>query len=233
MSQNKQMKEAIEKYKITLILLFYAVVFFLVAQFVFFPFGKKIEEKAYEIQARNLDSQMERERTKKIPEMEEDWKKIQEKKDVFAVIIGPNEEVDFIKKMESIAEATGNKISLKILEKLESKDAERSKRSAEKKEEGDKPIKESLGYEKYIILEIILEGGYSNLVDFVKKIENDSHYVNIVSINAKKVLENESGLTASVPQSAFFQNSPELPGQLSEKKEIISSALEAVVYIEK
>lgn len=224
------MKRIWEKRKIWITVLGYVALVF-----AFFYFGVvaligKIRMNSDEVQKRLIDEEVKEAKLAKIPEMERNHEAFGEK-DLKAVLASERE-IDFIKKLESLAEETGNEIDLKIKENDDQKEASKlPKKDADKEE-----IKNNLPSDSYLVMLINLEGNYSGLVNFIHKLENAENYVNIVSIESKKEkAANSSSQSASFGSPFFAEKTANEAGKNKKKgeKEAISSSIEAVVYLEK
>lgn len=230
------MKKIWKSHKLAIIIIGYCLVVFLVLFFLAVPFIKKIEEKADNIQKEKINNEINRERIEKISQMEEIDKLIQSKNEELNVILDLEDEVGFIKDLESLAEETGNKMSIKI-EDLEKNSDAKSKKSSSEKKKDKKTIRESLSYDSYIFMVINLEGNYQEMLDFVHKLENFKRYVNIISVEIKKETEFESVSAPPVVQnpSIFSVSTPKSDERLIEKKEknILLSTINIIVYKKK
>lgn len=192
---------------------------FLIWFFVMSPLRKSIEANADEIQKKNIDSDIYKERVQKIPEMEKMQTTFDANRNNLKIFLNGSSEVDFIKKIESVAEETGNRITLKIEENTDQK----TKKTDEKKDETD--IKNALpGNNKYVTIQISLEGNYENLFNFIRKLENINYYVNVISLDLNKdIVEKEANPFTSADAKKTGGNI---------EKEVIKSNLEAIVYLE-
>ncbi len=220
------MKEFIKKNKVYF--LAGSVVFFLAAfsYFGIFCLIKSIIHKADEVQKKMLDNEINQKKLAKIPQMKKTFEELNENKNKLSGILRGEEEVDFIKKLEILAEETQNKIDLKIIEN----DKKESAKSKAKTEE-----KINLPKEEFISLQADLTGDYSGLFRFVKKLENFEYYVNIATINVsveenkEPVAINDTGnpfvnLGTNVRLSATEESKPKL---------LLKTQISFVAYIKK
>lgn len=214
------MREIWKKNKIWLIIAAYMLLLTAVFIFVVCPMVGKMSETRDIIQKKIIDNEINQSRIAKIPEMEGASQAFNARKNDMNVILDKNNEIDLIRKLETLAEITGNKINLEIA------DDQQKKAVAPKGKESEDIIK-NLPSDKYILVQINLEGGYSELINFIHKLENFNYYVNIVSINASKDFSEEVGNNAN----------PYAGDRASEKnlnfKEIIKSKIAAAVYLKK
>lgn len=176
------------------------------------------------VQKKTIDNENNQSRIAKIPEMEAAQHSFLEREADLDATMGEDKEIDFIKKLEALAEITGNRISLKI-DETEQKKMESAKKGKDAKES----ILGGLPYDKYITVQISLEGGYSEFVNFVHKVENLGYYLNVISINIVKNASQETG--TQTDRSPF--NSSRSGGNISLEKETIKSVITMVVYLKK
>lgn len=231
------MKNIWEKHKIKLILFFYLIIMIIFAGQAVFPMADGIRRKADNIQERLIDNEINKSRVSKIPEMEEAYSFFQGRKEATEVILKKDEEVDFIKEIEQIAEGTGNAISLKV---VETKDKKTSAKSSDKKKDEEKGIEESLSYGDYIPMQITLKGNYSSLVNFIRRLENYHYYVNVLSMECKKETEviekkeqKNDGVIPAAPNLFSSTSLPSDPSSEKYSKERLSSVLNVAIYNKK
>lgn len=227
------MKEILEKYKILITTLVFLMLLLAVMFFIAGPFVNKIKEKADNIQKKKLDNQMDRERIVKIPQMEETQKIIQENSSMINVILNHDDEVEFIKELEKIAEETENKMTLSVDEKTSN-----SKPKIENdKEDKKKGILNSLSYNNYISIKVIIEGNYLGFMNFMNKLENFKYYVNIISLDLKKSVEakgntdtSRDGSIFSAPSSETLQKNTSEENISRKEKDTLLSTINIIVY---
>jgi hypothetical protein len=235
------MKEIWKKYKLSITTLVFLVLLLALIFFLANPLVKRTKEKADDIQKKMLDNQVDREKVGRISQMEETDKSIRGKSGEIDAVLSRDDEVEFIKKLEKVADETGNAMTL-VVDDINANSVARPRASAGKKD-GEKSILESLSCDSYISMKINLEGNYTGLINFLNKLENFEHYVNIISLESRKsaeVSEEEvavetpiNGDIFSVPQSNASPNSV-LQKKISKKeKDILSSTINIIVYTKK
>jgi hypothetical protein len=89
-------------------------------------------------------------------------------------------------------------------------------------------------------MQISLTGSYSELVNFIHKLENGSYYVNIISLESKKSVQvEEKSATASPPADAGIFSVPASPSPFQPaqqpktdktEKDIINSVINVIIY---
>lgn len=184
----------------------------------------KIETVSDIVQEKTIDSENNQSRITKIPEMEAAERSFRERESDLDATLDESKEIDFIKKLEALAEITGNRISLKIDETDPKKPA-----PAKKEKDAQENILGGLPYDKYITIQINLEGEYAELINFIHKIENFNYYLNIVSINAIKNASKEA--EAQKDKSLF--NASRSGNQIILERETIKTTITVVVYLKK
>ncbi|OGI17310.1 MAG: hypothetical protein A2Z52_02905 [Candidatus Moranbacteria bacterium RBG_19FT_COMBO_42_6] len=180
------MKDFWKKYKMWISIVLYLLLMAALFLFIGKPLLSEIQEKSDEIQKIKIDNQLSQERIAKLPEMRELHETFDQEKNNLTVALDQDNSVDFIKKLELLAQETGNKISLKIDDN--SAVLKSDKTSKTKKEKGGSgDIASSLPSDKYLSMEITLEGKYENFLTFLYKLENLDYYVNVLSLSLIKM----------------------------------------------
>lgn len=227
------MKEVWKKYKLWIVLAGYLATLLLVVIFMIVPLKTKVSKSGEELQRTEIDNEMNRDKTAKIPEMEEQRGYFQENKSRLDGLLDSDEEVDFIRKLELLSEETGNKINLKIDNPLPKSENKSRENDSESKKDGQtaENIMSMLPYPDYVVFNISLEGTYEGFFNFIRKLENFEYYVNVVSLELQRgVSEKEKVITDDNPFSAGSQKGI---GKNEEGKEVLKSEIRAVVYIRK
>lgn len=184
-----------------------------------------IETVSSAVQEKTVDNEYNQSRITKIPEMEAAQRSFQERETDLDATLDESKEIDFIKKLEALAEITGNRINLKINDQ-----DQKSATAAQSAKNAKDTISGSLPSDKYITMQINLEGGYAELVNFVHKIENFGYYANIISINAAK---NTTGQSQTQDNSASPFSASRAGDKIILVKEAIKTTLTVVVYLKK
>jgi len=230
-------KEILKKYKLFAATSVFLVLLFLAGLLIAFPAMERIRKKSDAIQKKILDNQISKERIGKISQMEETEKIIREKSGEIDSILNLNDEVEFIKKLENVAEQTGNKMTL-VIDDAKSGSAGQKAKPAEEKKDGKKSIVGGLAYDNYISMRINTEGNYQSLINFINKLENFQYYVDIVSLETKKsteMLEEEVSMEALAGGDIFSASQSSVPQKKTSKKEkdVLASTINIIVYTKK
>ncbi len=217
------MKNIWKKYKAAMILFGYASAAILLFWLAFLPYISHIKSRADEIQAMELDNQIFEKKTSKITEMESKYDEYQNSKNKMGRFLKEGEEIDFIKRLEFIGEETKNKVNLRILDA----DAQNAKSSKNKPKEPG--LIDSLPSKKFLMLEVNVVGGYSDLISFLRKIENLDFYTNVISLDMSKTVVpivnagSENAVNIFTPTG---QNPPEV----KKEKEALKGIINLIVY---
>jgi len=186
--------------------------------FVVLPMRKSMEKNSEEAQSKLADREIYEKRISGISEMEKTQKVFLANESNLRVFLNKNTEVDFIKSIEAMAEETGSKITLKI----EDSNDPKAKQVVAKK--GEESIKSTLPRDKYLALQITLEGTYEAMLTFLNKMENMSYYVNVLSLDLNKsVIEKDIDP---------FRDAKDKNGLINTKEEVVTSNFYVVVYLE-
>jgi hypothetical protein len=193
---------------------------------------KDIKDKSDEIQRSLIDIQIQDKRIDKIPEMENINAEIQENKKALDVIYSSDEEVSLINKLESLGEETGNKVNLSVNEQAIMNE-KNVKKTTTKKNNEEKSITDSLAYGNYLSMQISLEGDYAGLVNYMHRLENMNRYVNIISIESKKVNgEERKNMTTNIFDESRAETGNDQRDSEDDKETIVST-LNIIIYTQK
>ncbi len=208
------------KYKISIMIVVYGAVVFLGAYFLVIPLIDSIKLRAYEVQAKAIDREIERTQINKLPEVKKEWTDYESRQDVLTVVLSQADQVSFIENIEAIAQASGNKIDLKI------EDPNKNSPSVVK----NKGILSKVAYPDFFPIQINLEGNYSGLVNFMHMLENSKYYVNVVSLTSVKNSSDNSGNQNPFANSSSLNN----PGGSEQiVNDSIKTNITAIVYTQK
>jgi len=219
------MTDFLKKHKAWIILILTGILISAAVFFVAYKLIVKIKAVSNIVQEKTIDSENNQSRIAKIPEMEAAERSFRERESDLSATMDEDKEIDFIKKLEALAEISGNKISLKI-EEPDQKKTEAAKGSKDAKE----TILGSLPYDKYIAIQINLEGGYSEMINFIHKMENLGYYLNVVSISS---IKNASKEENTQKDRSPFNASRSDGGKITLEKEAIKTTVTIVVYLKK
>ena len=220
------MKNFWVKNKLYLSIIIYVIVFVVLAYFLGWFLINRIKTVSNKIQETLSDQKIEEGRLSSLPQMEKDWQSYNNQKDLADVILSPGSEISFIESIDSIAQKSGNVIDLKIGDEVDPKEIAKIKNSAAK-EKGEKGIMDEISYTNYFPMQINLRGNYQGLVNFIHMLENGRFYVNIISINSKKITED-------TVKPAELNNSNDSEGaEENQPQEIILTSINAIVYTQK
>ena len=213
------MKNIWFKYKFPIIIIGYALVVFLGVYFLIVPTVRDIKSRAYEIQAKAVDREIEKTQIDKLPEIKKEWTDYESRQDSLKVILGQTDQVAFIENIEAIAEKSGDKIDLKIEDDNNKKAFETS----------HKKILSEISDTDYFPIQINLIGDYAGLVNFMHLLENSQFYVNVIAISSvKNAIDNVTN------QNPFVSSTPS--GNVNDQlgnNDTIKTEITAIVYTQK
>jgi len=150
-----------------------------------FPAGKKLKEDFNFIEMKKIDNQLSEERLKKIPDLKNDFDKVSEKSDKLNVVFSESNILWLVEELERVAEATDNKISISVDEKENIKEVKKT--SSKKEEDNEDKFLKTLPVDNFFVLNIVLQGKYDNMVEFVDKLDNLKYYNAIKSFDIASV----------------------------------------------
>jgi Tfp pilus assembly protein PilO len=231
------MKDFIKKHKIVLILMIYILLVGAVFYFVIKYLFSGIDSNNNKIQETMLDQENQKKRIDELPKLQEQYQMLGMNEGKMTYLLTEDRAVDLIKEVEDLAEKTGNSINIEMLSDKD-KNAVK-KQNVAKKDNGSEDLRASLPGADYLEMNIHLTGEYSNLLSFMKKIENMEYYDDIVSIivsvddesNKSDALSPFSNTnTVAANQNPDQQNSG---NPAPEQKTKINSTIDAVFYLKK
>lgn len=194
------------------------IIILLLFIFVVNPLVNDIKKNSDDIERGKIDNENNQERISKLQEMKDGYTAFEQEKNNLEVVLDQNNSVDFIQKMELLAEETGNKIGLSI---EDSSDASKNAKSAKAEKNDSEDIKAGLPANKYLLMKVSLEGTYDNFMRFLYRLENMDYYLNVLSLNMLK--ETVKAETQSQPEAINKDNA-------NIEKNILMSELEIAVY---
>jgi len=195
---------------------FFAVI---VIGFIFavFPIIREIVDNSDKIQEGRIDNEINQKGIERLPEMEKMTAVFSQKINNFEILLKNGKEADFFRHLENLALETGNRIDLKVIE---------NKGSVSKKDSKTKDVSflGTLPYGNFFLLDLTLFGNYDGLLKFLRKLEKNEKYVNVIGLDISKLeIEEEN------PNVFTFDKKDK--AQI-EKREILQSVIKLVVYRE-
>ena len=228
------MKQFMQKNRILLAVVIFLTIVPVAAYYAGVFLLQRIEQKSYDHQKMLVDGELEKAKVKKIPQVEEVDKEFEKDGHVINSILGRDREVDFIEYLEVLAGETKNVISIEILEAGRTEPVKKTK-SKKQTEEDKKSIEEQLSHKEYTSMQLELEGTYASLLNFVNKLENGVHYVNIISfLMEKKMVDDEtlSQKNLSSERDIFLPASnKDSRAASSQNKVVLRSSLKVIIYL--
>ncbi len=232
------MKKFFQKYEIQIVGVAFVLIMLPSVYFATIFLLNGIKNKANEIQKRITDNDLERQKIEKIPQMEKINDTFEQNKDAVGVILSSGSSVDFIKNLENLADETGNKITIAMLDgsaKNINLNPVTEGNVPNKNKIDNKSLEDKLTYRNYLKMRIDLIGDYSGLLKFMHKLENSQNYVNIIAVSAKEGFDdkNASLQPANLNVGDIFQSSQiSTANPSSEPNKVLKTSLTIIVYVE-
>lgn len=195
----------------------------------------KIRTTSDSIQESLIDAQIEKSKIENIPGMKSTADKIKDNQEALDVILDESQEVDFIKSLESLADETGNKISITVNDPKDAPPAAAVSAdvSARDKKPVEKDIKDTLSHKKSISMNVELGGNYDSLISFIHKLENDKYYANVVSVDSRKgsVAKGQAGISGN--SGIFLSPSNQVAADPNQENapDALKTTLVIIVYL--
>jgi len=221
-----------KKYDILLNVTIFLVTVLALIYFVVLPMKQAVFVSSDELKKKKIDNELDTERLSRIPEMDKTHLLISSKRDNLNVILNKDGGYDLIKRIESLAAETDNKIEIPSTGVKEvSLDEKNAVVGGGKKEEGEKLDELAM---RHLLVEINLSGTYSQMVNFLNKLENMNYAVSVVSLDLKKELavdETTEEEKASSNSDLFGSAPVVLQREEKPDTDILESKINIIVYL--
>jgi len=211
------------KYKFIITIFAYAALVVVFMYYAVRPLVKDIRSRAYQSQSKAIDREMEKAQIDKLPEIKKEWADYESRQSVMNVILSQPDQVIFIESIETMAQASGNKITLKI------EDNSKNISFAAKSKE----IMGKIAYPNYFPIEISLEGDYAGLVNFIHMLENNQFYVDVIAISSKKNMAGNENNSRNPFDSVISSGVTDSNSADKKVNETIKTNITAIVYTQK
>lgn len=211
------------------------------------PFRKNIVEKADEIQEFFSVRENRQKQLSKLPELKSQFNLIEANEKKLDIILPESRVVDFVKILEELAKETKTEITIQSQDKGAIQEKGAAKKPVKKSSDGEKSdapeknivtIMDSLPYDRYLRINIMLVGEYRDIVTFLNKMETLPYALDVVGVKMKVRESDDKKESAPDPRNNPFLLSPGLTlSTVPEETEVPTGRIEAVfdtaVYVNK
>lgn len=172
----------------------------LLGWFVIKPLQASILEGMNDIQKFHADRENRQRQFDKLPELRSQFEAIQRDEKTLNILLSEEEIVNFVKTLEDLARGTNTQIVIQAKDEaggaIQEKKPVKAPRPGDKagaeeegkgKEKAEKGILEILPYDRYLYLNIVVTGKYSDLVNFLHKMETLPYALDVVSLRVHPV----------------------------------------------
>jgi hypothetical protein len=228
----------------------------LIIWFGILPFQHYLTDKADSIQEYYATRENRDRQINKLPELEEQFASIMKDEGSLDILLSENEIVDFVKILERLALATDTHISIEAKSAQAIEERKEGKVPAKKgvaSQDEDVPsnkkktlptILESVPYDRFLHVNIIVIGEYQNIVSFLHKMETLPLGLDVIGMDVKvrdneDIAKNPAG-PGSNPFLILGESTPvtdeSAPDQKDEEPAIVGSLeakFDTVVYVSK
>jgi hypothetical protein len=164
------------------------------------PFHSLVIGKADRIQEHYVTRENRAAQMKKLPDLQAQFEMIQAEEGVLAILLSEKRVVDFVQTLERLAEETGVHILIRsktgtiIEEKQKPKALAKKAAAADTAKEEDTPEKktttpltilESVPFDRYLHVEVVVKGEYRTIVTFLHKMETLSLGLDVIGMTMK------------------------------------------------
>jgi hypothetical protein len=195
------------------------------------PIMDKISIISDQIQEEKLNQDIAKKKVEELPKIQKQYDTVSTSSDISEVLLDNSRAVVLIKRLEEIADKTGNIITINI---QDAAPAETKKTGSKSKVTEEVSISDSLPSQNFLKLKIILSGKYVSVVNFIDAVEKFEYYCDIIGIQISKNTENgnirgASGSGISNPFAEIMKD-PKNLGILEDK---VDASLDAAFYLKK
>lgn len=196
------MKESLKKYKKFSPFLTATSIFLgmgLIVWFGIVPLQRHIIDKADGIQEYHATRENQEEQLQKLPDLKKQFENIQREENVLGILLSDNQVVNFVQTLERLAVETGVQVVIhsKNSEAIEEKKSMKAPvkktviaegkddENAETKNKTQQTLLESVPFDRYLHVDIVVRGEYQTIVAFLHKMETLSLGLDVIGISMK------------------------------------------------
>lgn len=147
-----------------------------------------------------------------LPDLQKQYENIVDHEQSLRILLSEDQIVDFVKTLERLAEETETSVSIEakskdaIEEKADAKNIKKTNDTSDdttSKKKAQATILDSVPYSRYLHVNVIVQGEYSNILSFLHKMETLPLGLDVVGLSIRK-----KDTEAVAPQSASPRNNP-------------------------
>lgn len=210
------MKNFIQKQKELVVISAYIMVIIMLIYFVVVPLVSKINETNDQIQKERINQNMIEQKIAELPKIQQQYNTILEKENIIDVFLDKNEEVGLIEKIEKLAQDTDNKIEISV----QSNQPQTKNTDNKKKKKVEETLVSKLPSTDYLQMQIILNGSYNDMLNFIRRLENMENYSDIIKIKIEQTDSN------AITNSNFGSANPFVQAPSTDSEDTANSVIE-------
>lgn len=210
------MKNFIQKQKELVVISAYIIVIIMLIYFVVVPLVSKINETNDQIQKERINQNMIEQKIAELPKIQQQYNTILEKENIIDVFLDKNEEVGLIEKIEKLAQDTDNKIEISV----QSNQPQTKNTDNKKKKKVEETLVSKLPSTDYLQMQIILNGSYNDMLNFIRRLENMENYSDIIKIKIEQTDSN------AITNSNFGSANPFVQAPSTDSEDTANSVIE-------
>jgi hypothetical protein len=206
------MKDILVKYKMTLTAILILSIMILTAWFGMVPMYKKVLSLRDDIQKELARKENQEKQIKRLPELKNQYEGIIAEESHLDILLTEDKVVAFIQTLEGLAQSTGTEVKIQSNDVKFEEPVKKKKTPADKStasdddnqvvdENQEKTLASMLPYDKYLRLTLTVKGDYSELVDFLQKLETLPVALDVLGVEIRQPIR-EDGDTQGDVRSA-------------------------------
>lgn len=159
------------------------------------PLQRFITEKADGIQEYHATRENQERQIARLPDLQKQFENILAHEQALDILITESEIVDFVKTLEGLAVATGTHVEIQAKDKdaieerktsrVAKKGSEATAAGTEEKKKSEPPIIESVPYERFLHVSVIVIGEYENIMAFLHKMETLPLGIDVIGLSLR------------------------------------------------
>ncbi|MDP2837995.1 MAG: hypothetical protein Q8O53_01835 [Candidatus Moranbacteria bacterium] len=217
----------------------------LIAWFGIVPFQGFITEKADSIQEYYASRENRQRQIAKLPELQAQYESITADEETLHILLNEKKIVDFVKTLERLAQETRTQVAIQAKSKDVIEEKQTAKGGAKKapskvdadpdtpgaQDKAPATILESVPYDRYLHVNVVVTGQYRGVVSFLHKMETLAFGIDVIGLSVRVLDAEEISTKVSAPGNNPFSIFPQEAPTSGEGTDIVSTPPEAVTPV--
>jgi hypothetical protein len=177
------MKNFLKKQREIMIISAYACIFAGLLYLVILPLLARINSVNDQIQEESMKQELVTRQLGELPKLQEQYDALGKDVDLTNILLDKNKAVTLIERLEKIAQDSNNKISISV---KDAPLAQKSMSTTASTAAADSTLASNLPNPDYLEINIILDGNYNTIMNFIDSLESLEYYSDIIGIKIEQ-----------------------------------------------